>query len=130
MACAPLLEPTDLKNAAALFSKHDKKHAILAVTDYAVPIEWAYDYIETGKLIPKNTGMFAKPSNELNKTYHDAGAFIAFSADSILSSEGAGSDENYVGYTLPRSKAIDIDSQEDWEIAEAIYQYRNNSKSS
>ena len=29
----------------------------------------------------------------------------------------------FVGFVLPRHKAIDIDNEEDWRLAEILYEY-------
>ena len=36
-----------------------------------------------------------------------------------------GTDKGYLGYKLSKAKAIDIDTQEDWDLAEALYKLRN-----
>jgi pseudaminic acid cytidylyltransferase len=128
MACAPLIEPKDLQNAAALYSNHNGRFSIMAVSEYAVPIEWAFDQNNQGKLTPLQPGMFATASNKIQPKFHDTGTFIIFPAAKIMSADGAGDDKDYVGYVLPRTKGIDIDSQEDWELAEAIYRLRQQRK--
>jgi pseudaminic acid cytidylyltransferase len=126
MACAPLIESKDLEQAAALYSNHNGHYSVLTVSEYAAPIEWAFDRDKQGKLIPLQPGEFAKPSNSIKPKYHDTGSFAIFPATKITNSEGAGDDQNFIGHVLPREKGIDIDSQEDWDIAEAILQFRNN----
>ena len=39
----------------------------------------------------------------------------------ILSSVEVGNNFNFVGYVLPKYKAIDIDTLDDWYFAEALY---------
>ena len=58
------------------------------------------------------------------KSFFDSGNFAIFPRKKIIESSGAGSDSGFLGYTLPKSKAIDIDTEEDWELAEAIYAYQ------
>ena len=125
MPCAPLIEPRDLRAAASLFENSEGQNTVLAVTEYPVPIEWAFDRDEQGRLAPVVPGMFATPSNNIQPKYHDTGTFSIFSAEEILSSEGAGNDCGHIGYLLPRASGIDIDTLDDWQLAEAVYQYRN-----
>lgn len=65
--------------------------------------------------------MFALRSQDLAKKYFDAGVFAAFPAATVQASEGAGSDAGFIGHILPKSKAIDIDDEADWALAEATY---------
>ncbi len=126
MACAPLITSDDLKGAAALFEKHNGLNPVLAITEYAAPIEWAFDRDDQGRLTPLQPGMFSTPSNNIKPKYHDTGTFLVFSADSVLSSVGAGSDHGYIGAPISRESGIDIDSSDDWRLAEAVYRYRNS----
>ena len=124
MACAPLIKSEDLKKAATLFEANNGSNPVLAVTKYEVPIEWAFERSAQGKLTPVHTGMFSVPSNKIEPKYHDTGTFAVFPPDNILTSTGAGSDKNFIGYVLPHNRGIDIDTMEDWNLAEAIFNLR------
>ncbi|MGE4340105.1 MAG: hypothetical protein AB7E55_29750, partial [Pigmentiphaga sp.] len=121
MACAPLTAATDLIAAAELFASAESETPLLAVSEYPAPIEWAFLRGDDGKLSPVKPGMFAVRSQDLEKTYFDAGSFAAFPAARVLASEGAGSDAGFIGYVLPKGTAVDIDDERDWLLAEAIY---------
>lgn len=121
MACAPLVESTDLQQAAQLFDQSGGTNPMLAISEYPVPIEWAFSRASDGKLTPVQPGMFAVRSQDLSKKYFDAGVFTAFPAATVQASEGAGSDVGFIGHILPKGKAIDIDDEADWAIAEAMY---------
>ena len=64
------------------------------------------------------------PENELMRTqdltvtYHDAGQFYWGSLKSWCSNERIHS--NAVGYLMPNSRAIDIDTENDWAKAELL----------
>lgn len=124
MACAPLIDANDLCKAAALLQGSGTKDPLLAVSEYPAPIEWAFSRGENGALKPVQAGMFAIRSQDLKKHYFDAGSFAAFPAERVLQSEGAGSDSGFIGYPLPKGSAIDIDDEQDWQLAEAIYGFR------
>lgn len=121
MACAPLIDAKSLSNAAALFNQSGGQKSLLAVSEYPVPIEWAFSRNENGALTPVQAGMFAVRSQDLEKRYFDAGSFAVFPAIRILESQGAGSDNGFISYVLPKGTAIDIDDEWDWQLAEAIY---------
>jgi len=124
MACAPLIEVRDLKEAALLFDGSGAHDPLLAVAEYPAPIEWAFKRSADGRLEPVQTGMFAVRSQDLEKKYFDAGSFAAFPSASVRASKGAGSDAGFIGYVLPKGKAIDIDDKADWAMAEAMYRQR------
>ena len=124
MACSPLIETDDLVNAAALFEKTDKSYALLGVAEYPVPIDWAFQMNNTGVIKPVKPGIFSVRSQDMPKYYFDAGVLTVYTSLAILSSEGAGSDANFVGFVIPKHKAIDIDDEVDWLIAEAMYNFK------
>lgn len=126
MACAPLIDAQDLVSAAELFKQSGCKHPLLAVSEYPAPIEWAFSRKDDGCLVPVQAGMFAVRSQDLQKRYFDAGSFAAFPAERVLNAEGAGSDDGFIGYVLPKGTAIDIDDEQDWKLAEAIFRAKND----
>ena len=121
MACAPLVESADLQQAAQLFDQTGGTNPVLAISEYPVPIEWAFSRALDGKLTPVQPGMFAVRSQDIAKKYFDAGVFTAFPTATVQASEGAGSDVGFVGHILPKGKAIDIDDEADWALAEAMH---------
>lgn len=124
MACAPLVESTDLRQAARLFDQSGGISPVLAISEYPVPIEWAFSRASDGRMTPVQPGMFAVRSQDLEKKYFDAGVFTAFPSATVQASEGAGSDAGFIGYVAPKGKAIDIDDEVDWALAEAMYRMR------
>ena len=123
MACSPLIEAEDLIKASKVFDDNPLR-PLLAVAEYPAPIEWAFTINPKNQLFPKYPGQFAIPSQKLDKTYFDAGVFAAFTLKEVINSSGAGSDQNFSGYILEKLKAIDIDTMEDWKLAENIYKNR------
>lgn len=121
MACAPLIDARDLTSAASLFQQAGSEQPLLAVCEYPAPVEWAFSLGKNGALTPVQAGMFAVRSQDLEKRYFDAGSFAVFPASRVLDSQGAGSDSGFIGYVLPKGAAIDIDDEQDWQLAEAIY---------
>lgn len=126
MACAPLIDYHDLKNASKLMNKSTGNCPIISVSSYPAPIEWAFDMDTKGKLAPLNPGMFKIKSQDLKKRYFDTGSFIFLPIDYILNSKGAGDDNSFLAYELKKFKAIDIDEEEDWEFAEQIMKSLDN----
>ena len=121
MACAPMIDANDLRAAARLLAATKHTKAVLAVAPYPAPIEWAYSRGDDGSLFPVSSGKFAVRSQDFGLKFYDAGTFCAFPARQVLQSTGAGDDAGFVGYVLPRQKAVDIDTEEDWRFAEILF---------
>lgn len=120
MPCSPFIESSDLIDAFRLKSTHTANKSVIAISSYPAPIEWGFEREDSGKLLPLNPGMFKVRSQDLKKTYYDAGSFILFSAESILNCDEAGDDQSLVGYIIDKIKGIDIDDHDDWIFAEKI----------
>lgn len=124
MACAPFIQPSDLSKAASLFGLHAQQKPVLAVTEYPAPIEWAFKKSTSNRLIPLQPGSFSIRSQDLEKHYYDTGSFCVFPPSRVLGSSGAGSDDGFVGYVMPKFSCIDIDDEEDWVLAESMFRAR------
>ena len=124
MACAPFVRSNDLQQAAVMFDRDGGHNSLLAVTEYPVPIEWAFTRSEDGILTYVQEGMFAVRSQDLEKKYYDNGSFAIFPSETAINSRGATSNSRFVGYVLPKGTIIDIDDEEDWTFAEAMYRMR------
>ncbi len=124
MACAPLIEASDLIGAAKMFSETGARTPVLSVATYPAPIEWAYRLDDRNMLIPAQPDMIAVRSQDLVPAYHDTGSFCIFPGSMAL--EGT-TDGRCIGYLLPRQKAIDIDNEEDLRFAEAVFLSRKES---
>jgi N-acylneuraminate cytidylyltransferase len=120
MACAPLLEVADLVGAAKMFSDAGSDTPVLSVAEYPAPVEWAFRKEADGRLDPIQRGSFGIRSQDLRPAFYDTGAFCIFSEQTVLKS-AAGGDMNYLGYTLPPHKAVDIDSEQDFRFAEMLF---------
>ncbi|MBF0308644.1 MAG: acylneuraminate cytidylyltransferase family protein [Magnetococcales bacterium] len=121
-ATAPLVASNDLVEACRLFDElYHTGRTVMSVAPYPVPVEWAFTRREDGILDPVQPGKFAVRSQDLPICYYDTGSFSFIHSRFILENTGAGSDTNYIGYPLPRWKAVDIDDAETWEQAEWIF---------
>jgi N-acylneuraminate cytidylyltransferase len=121
MACSPLLLAEDLKQAAALYEVSGTARPLLAVARYPAPVEWAFERSASGQLTPLQPGMFSVRSQDLKARYYDAGMFSVFPAARVLQSEGAGDDTSFAGYVMPAHRVTDIDDEEDWKLAEVLF---------
>tara|TARA_Y100001980_G_C14556646_1_gene349049 strand:- start:4121 stop:4888 length:768 start_codon:yes stop_codon:yes gene_type:complete len=121
MACSPFTEDQDFIAADKLFFEAGQKKSVLAVTEYPVPIEWAFTISDNNQLKPVNPGMFATRSQDIKKKYYDTGTFAVFPSNYLLSHDESGLDTEFVGYVMKKGSAIDIDDEEDLAFAEKIF---------
>ena len=119
--CSPLLKAKDLIQASNQFKRDLSFNSLMTVTEYPVPIEWAFEINEEGILVPIRKGDFAIRSQDLNKKYYDAGMFYVYSKDLIFNLGSNGSDENITPYFISKGNAIDIDDDQDWQHAEKLF---------
>lgn len=126
MACAPLIEASDLISASEIYSSQQVKliKPLLAIAEYPAPVEWSFLKDSKNTLHPRFEGKFKVRSQDLPKSYYDSGTFVIFPNKFILEADKEGSDREYIGYKLPKHKAIDIDTMEDWDFAEALYKLK------
>lgn len=67
-------------------------------------------------------------SQDLPSAFHDAGQ-LYFAKTKSLKAEGTFFTQNSTGIELSSKQAIDIDSPDDWEFAELLFQVQQNNKS-
>ena len=121
MACAPLIQPKNLVEASNIFDA--SKGPLVAVSELPIPIDWAYKKNEEGCLTLHNPSAHATRSQDLKKYYFDAGAFAVFSSAHMKSKKFDG---NCIQpYELPKNQAVDIDTIEDWKLAEQLFKLKN-----
>ncbi len=96
------------------------QHYLLSVTDYGHPIQRAFALSPNGHLQPAGNFASQQRTQDFSQFYHDAAAFCFGARDLWFQDQPIIGPET-VGYRLPRTSAWDIDTQDDWEICEAIF---------
>lgn len=124
MACAPLIEVSDLKGAAEMFVERGGRIPLLSVAPYPSPVEWAYRLDHQNMLAPIWPEMISVRSQDISASFYDTGSFCIFPGAIALQGSA---DCGHFGYVLSREKAIDIDSEEDLRFAAAVFAARNSS---
>lgn len=117
-ATAPFVDPSIISKAFIKLRDFGAEYSF-PVTNYAYPIQKALK-IKDNKiemLEPKN---FNKRSQDLLKTFHDVGQFY-WGKDSAWINEKKIFERHSVPIIIDRDKAQDIDTEEDWQIAERIF---------
>jgi len=120
--CVPFLQVSDLVGALDLMQATNANFAY-PVTAYAHPIQRAMRRLSTGQM------QFYQPEHELTRTqdleksYHDAGQFYWGKSDSWKAHMNMHTDG--VGMVVPNWRVIDIDDTDDWKRAELLYEAFN-----
>jgi pseudaminic acid cytidylyltransferase len=118
-ATAPLIDPERLKEGWVRLSEPDRRFAF-SVTSFPFPIQRALKQTPNGSIDmfwPEN---LTKRSQDLEPAYHDAAQFYWGWSDAWVNGETAFSPIS-APVILPRTHVVDIDTPEDWEVAEVTY---------
>lgn len=118
-ATAPLIDPEKLKEGWARLSEPGRRFAF-SVTSFPFPIQRALKQTANGSVDmfwPEN---LSKRSQDLEPAYHDAAQFYWGWSDAWVNGETAFSPIS-APVILPRTHVVDIDTPEDWEVAEVTY---------
>ena len=116
---APFATPELLaENYTRLFK--EKCDVVFPVVAYSHPIQRALKLNKNNKIsLFFNQDQFTR-SQDLETTYHDSGQFYWFEIEKLLLNKSLFS-ENAMGVKVSEFQAQDIDSLEDWKMAEMKY---------
>ena len=92
---------------------------VFTVKEYDHPIERALKLDDFGNIKMILHKHYKTRTQDFKKSYHDAGQFYLCRSDVVRKSVAL-FNKNSKFIILPRSRTIDIDNQEDIEIAEAL----------
>ena len=115
---APFVTAEKLKQAVTIF--HESNSSLLIpVVKFPYPPQRAY-IIQDSRLHFKWEEYRYTRSQDLEPFYHEAGQFYCYRINDYLDADGA-IKKNIVPFILPESEVQDIDTEEDWKIAELKY---------
>ena len=116
---APLLLPVWLQDSYARLIETGKAFAF-GVTAYGHPIQRALRLAGDGSVSMFEPAHAQARSQDLEPAYHDAGQFCWGTADAFCRGESP-LKASAVAVVLPRQRVVDIDTAEDWALAEAMH---------
>ena len=119
-ATAPFLQVEYLKQGLSLLKAQADKSFAFSVTSFPFPIQRAISINESG-ISPMFADQIGKRSQDLEEAFHDAGQFYWGKTDDYLSKKKIFSHHS-LPVALPRYLVQDIDTLEDWQRAELMYQ--------
>lgn len=115
---APLVESDDITKSHEIL-EIESCVSVVPVVKYSYTIFRSLK-IENGKLTMNWPENFPKRSQDLPEAYHDAGLFYWYSKK-YFEEKIAGFGENAYPYILDEEKVQDIDTLDDWRLAEMKY---------
>jgi N-acylneuraminate cytidylyltransferase len=118
-ATAPLLQASFIRDGYDRLSASDAAFAF-SITDYAFPIQRSLRITPGGRVYSVYPEHRMARSQDLEHAYHDAGQFYWGTGQAFLDDVPLFSPRS-IGIVLPRKLVQDIDTPDDWEIAEAMY---------
>lgn len=116
--CVPFLSSKTLKDAYSLIQKYGV-NAVQPVCSYPAPVEWAMR-LNDGILVPDSPEKLNMRSQDLQKAYFDVGMFY-YCKTKVLLNEKTLVPTNTAGYVIDESECQDIDTPDDWKMAEMKY---------
>lgn len=116
---SPLIDSKDLKHANEQFISN-KYDVLISCVAYSFPIQRSFHLNEVNMVELNHPETINERSQDLVKNYHDAGAMYFFNVQKFKVSKSLWSG-NIGAYELGELKVQDIDTLEDWKIAELKY---------
>lgn len=116
--CVPLLEIDDIADALDIALDKDADF-VYPVTDYAHPIQRAMRRSLSGKMSLYSPQFEMTRTQDLEKSFHDAGQFYWGKASAWL--EHKKMHTAGLGMPIPHWRVVDIDSEDDWRRAELLF---------
>ena len=126
-ATAPLVSAESLRQGLRLLQE-SRVATVVPVTTFAFPIQRAMEQDERGHLRMLWPEHETTRSNDLPETYHDAGQFYWLDAAAFLKSPRLYG-KPMAPLVLPRHRVQDLDTLEDWEYAERLFELDRLSRS-
>ena len=120
------VDQKDIFSAMASLKKYHENKYIFSATNYSHPIERSFNIDQQGLALMNFPNKFNERSQDLKLAYHDAAQFYIAKSQTWIDKENIF--EQGVPFILPKWKSIDIDTYEDWEMAEIIFQLKINKK--
>lgn len=115
---APFVTAAKLRAAMEMLREAE---SVMPVVPFSYPVQRGLSLDSAGRIGYKWPQYAASRSQDLEKIYHDCGQFYACRTDAFLR-EGTTDVKNLVPLILPEMEVQDIDTPEDWAIAELKYQ--------
>ena len=118
---APLLRPADLADSLRALQESTAS-SLLAVTEYDFPPLRALVLANDGTVEFRFPDYALTRHQDLPRLVHDAGSFYWFRTSAFLQS-GKLVSADTLAYEMDRLRCVDIDTEEDWRLAEQLFAF-------
>jgi len=118
-ATAPFMTPESLQQGLKMLGSDNVDYAFSATT-FPFPIQRAIALNAQGRVSMFSPEYANTRSQDLPEAYHDAGQFYWGKAQAFIEGKAFFA-EHSKAILLPRKRVQDIDTEEDWELAEALF---------
>ncbi|RBW66277.1 pseudaminic acid cytidylyltransferase [Vibrionales bacterium C3R12] len=115
-ATAPFISAKDLIDTHDIISSNDDLDYCFAVTEFPFPIQRGIKLDERRRVSMFQPEHFTTRSQDLEIAYYEAGQFCWGKPRAYRCGLRAYS-ERGVGYPIPRTRVVDLDTPEDWDFA-------------
>lgn len=119
-ATAPFIRPEILKSAYSLITSGDFDYCF-PITEFDYAIQRALAMTQDSVVSMLDPTQYNVRSQDLEPRYHDVGQFYMGKKQAWLDEKPI-LVSNSKAINIPRKQAQDIDTQEDWEFAEHLYE--------
>jgi len=123
--CTPFIDKDDINLSLELAIKSDSNF-VYPVTEYPHPIQRAMRQLPTGEMQFYNPQYELTRTQDLEKSFHDAGQFYWGKVSAWLEHKNMHTDG--LGIPIPNWRVVDIDTLEDWTRAELVFKALNYNK--
>tara|TARA_B100001287_G_C22470887_1_gene429640 strand:- start:23 stop:721 length:699 start_codon:yes stop_codon:yes gene_type:complete len=119
-ATAPFVRSKDISNAFHKISTQDQEIFTFTATNFSFPIQRAIKINDQGRSSMFHPEEFNTRSQDLEKSYHDAGQFYIAKPNTWI--ENKNLFENAIPIVIPNWRVQDIDDPDDWKRAELLHE--------
>lgn len=102
--------------------KQERGFKLLPVVPFSYPPQRGVIIDEAGRIQMKEKENFRKRSQDLEKLYHDCGQFYIYHVEEYVKARGE-IWEHVIPFVMNELEVQDIDTLDDWHIAELKYEY-------
>ena len=129
MACiyatAPFVTAETLRNAMKVMKEHEGMTQLIPMAPYSYPPQRCHVINDKGEAIFKYPEYITTRSQDLERMYHDIGQYYIYDVGRFVEAKGIVYDR-IVPLIVDEFTAQDIDTEQDWKIAEMKYKILNS----
>lgn len=123
---APFITADILKRAMQIMEEKNPS-VVIPIVQYSYPPQRCFIINEDGYVKFKHPEYVRTRSQDLEKEYHDAGQFYIYNVERLFEKKGVIEDDFYP-IVLPEMMVQDIDTLDDWKLAEIKYKLLRSEK--